>query len=209
MTKRSGLVLGAMMAAGCAGGALAETVTVDLEAVTAPVTSAASDTYTYQSWREDACAACAVNEDAVPIFTLDPALMRRIGYRWHDKDRLGVAFNAGPVRYGLWGDVREVNTVATSESGLVPTLSTVGASSSSGMQMAPGNTPGNTLTATGPFMATNLNSRPRSLSPGTSPAPVNRPLSNTRFTMADSGSNGGSDVAYTEYIAGFFVAAPF
>ena len=83
------------------------------------------DFHEYREWREQTCPGCQTMRIARLPYFFDPELLRRLGYRWHDKTRLGLAFNSGTVRYGFWGDVREVNSIVGGRSGLVPTLSTV------------------------------------------------------------------------------------
>ncbi|MFN3232015.1 MAG: hypothetical protein ACE363_07615 [Alphaproteobacteria bacterium] len=84
------------------------------------------DFLAYREARGARCPDCAA-EQVRPTHFYDPTFLRRLGYRWLDKTRVGLAFNAGPFSYGFWGDVREIYNLSSEDSGLVPTLNSVSA----------------------------------------------------------------------------------
>ncbi len=84
------------------------------------------DFVAYREERGARCPGCAEGQ-VTPTNFYDPTFLRRLGYRWLDKTRVGLAFNAGPFSYGFWGDVREIYNLSAEDSGLVPTLSSVSA----------------------------------------------------------------------------------
>jgi len=212
----------------------------------------------------------------------DPAFLRRLGYRWLDKTRVGMAFNAGPFSYGFWGDVREIYNVSNEDSGLVPTLSSLSVSeidvvastivvttpvsnsvtdnSSSVIDSDPGTsvTPVDATLTTNSASTSSLNRTSTSLrsasiasadrvsvssvkssssvsrlsgsssslsssrtvtatpAVATTSAAATVPVASTTSVAADLGpsdnlgrSGSGADTSYTEYIGGFFIAAPF
>jgi hypothetical protein len=72
------------------------------------------------STRSDIGAAVPARPRGRAMVSNDPALLRYGASEWREASRLRWSVDQGPVRVGLWADVREIGNLANYESGPPP-----------------------------------------------------------------------------------------